>query len=162
MSKRIDTLSEECAKRPPTDNIPLRDVIRALTATVWALANAANASGQTPSCPQEITVEQKATPPNSQWKPFDSQPRHPFLSVAFSEGDPSGRAILAPTRQQKTKQRQVDIWLFPESSLGYWLSCEYSGTSMTLSRPLDVGVKSCEAEYDPRFSSPVVKQLTCK
>jgi hypothetical protein len=129
----------------------------------WALlASVAMASGQNPSCPAEITVEQKATPPDPQWKPFDSQPRHPFLSVAFSEGDPSGRAILAPTRQQKTKQRQADIWLFPESSLGYWLLCEYSGTSMTLSRPLDAGVKSCEAEYDPRFSSAVVKQLTCK
>jgi hypothetical protein len=45
---------------------------------------------------------------------------------------------------------------------GYWLSCAYSGTSMVASRRLSEKIRSCEVEYETRFSISVAKQVSCQ
>jgi len=113
------------------------------------------------ACPTEISVEQKATESSENWTVFNSQSKHPFINISFSEGDPSQRVILAPSREKQKKGAHVNIWNFSPSSSGYWVSCIYSETSVILARKLPSNTKSCEIEYDKKFSSPVVKSFKC-
>ncbi len=124
--------------------------------------NWANAEDKVPVCPSEIQVEQKVVPPGGNWKEYESRPRHSFINVIFSEGEPTNEIILAPTKQHKNRLVQIDTWIFTPSERGYWISCEYTGTSMVLFQKLPDHIKSCEVEYDMKFSTPVVKRLICK
>ena len=121
-----------------------------------------NVYADTIICPQEIMVEQKLTSVSPQWQYFDSQKQHPFTTISISEGPPTQQAILVPSKQIKNAKHQMDIWEFSNSALGYWISCEYGGTSIALYQKLNDGIKSCEVEYDPVFSSPQVKNVVCK
>lgn len=120
------------------------------------------AADEAPVCPSETQVEQKVVLPDGNWKGYDSRPRHLFINVMFSEGEPSKQMILAPTLQHKKGRKQTDTWKFTPSDTGYWISCEYTGTSMVLSRKLPDHIKSCEVEYDAKFSTPVAKRVICK
>ncbi len=124
--------------------------------------NLADAEGEVPVCPSEIQVEQKVLLPDGNWKEYESRPRHSFINIIFSEGEPSKEIILAPTKQHKNRLVQIDTWIFTPSERGYWVSCEYTGTSMVLYQKLPEHIKSCEVEYDMKFSTPVAKRLICK
>jgi hypothetical protein len=120
------------------------------------------AEDETPVCPSETQVEQNVVLPAGNWKEYDSRPRHLFINVMFSEGEPSKQMILSPTQQRKKGRKQIDTWKFTPSDAGYWISCEYTGTSMVLSRKLPDHIKSCEVEYDAKFSTPVAQRVICK
>ena len=46
--------------------------------------------------------------------------------------------------------KPVSIWTFTQTAANrIWLECSYRGTSVTLARPLDLLLKSCEVTYTP-------------
>lgn len=112
-------------------------------------------------CPPALTVEQKvASVPG--WAAFESEEHHPFANVVLSEGEPSGKVILAPASTTRRKKSLTSVWRFTPSERGYWLSCAYAGTSRLLSRRLPEGVTTCSVEYDANFAVPVATRVTCR
>jgi hypothetical protein len=116
---------------------------------------------ETPVCPPEIKVEQKALETPSGWSTLHSRSKHVFINVQFSEDEPSKQFILAPSREKKQKGAIVNIWDFTPSPSGYWVSCIYHETNIVLTRKLPSEIKSCEVEYEKNISSPMVKRLKC-
>jgi len=85
--------------------------------------------------------------------------KYGLSNIQFSSGDPSEYAWLVPD----TDKKHSATWQFvPKSKEGYWITCEYQLTSVTLTQRLPDDVKSCTVEYDARFSNPVPKSVRCK
>lgn len=95
------------------------------------------------------------------WQAFDSDQQHPYVGVSFSEGAPDQKTVLAPTTEKKIKGGTLAVWKFPVSATGYWVSCLYAETSATIATKLANDIRSCEVEYDGRFSLPVAKRWHC-
>ena len=71
------------------------------------------------------------------------------------------KAILAPLKEEKIKGGTIAYWNFPVVSVAYWMSCLYGETSVVASQMLPIDIRTCEVEYDSRFSSPVAKKWQC-
>lgn len=112
-------------------------------------------------CPEEISVTQRVDNLKEGWTAYDEQPQHRFLNVLFSEGDPGKQVILVPTQQKKRMKGQTSTWLFGPSVEGYWVSCEYTGTSVVVFKKLPENIRSCIVEYDANFSAPVARSVKC-
>jgi hypothetical protein len=58
------------------------------------------------------------------------------------------------------------MWqLDAKSERGYWIACRYSGTSMTLTRPLPKGLTQCTVTYNSKEQIdgvPVIEGISCK
>lgn len=112
-------------------------------------------------CPFELLVSQTVQGAQPDWSAFNSDKKHPYVGISFSEGSPDKRAILSPSKEKKIKRGILAIWEFPTSVEGYWISCLYAETSATVARKLPSEIQSCEAEYDIRSSPPLVKKWHC-
>src|SRR5690242_7765590 len=91
-----------------------------------------------PSCPPSLRVAQHALESPADWTAVDDQSAHPFVNVRLSEGEPAKQVFLAPSRGKGAAQ----AWDFEPSASGYWLSCTYAETSVTVTRKLPDAVKS--------------------
>ena len=112
-------------------------------------------------CPLELQVTQTTQGTVPEWKIFNSNEKHPYVGISFSEGSPDKKAVLAPNKEKKIKGGTLSIWDFTASSEGYWMSCIYAETSATVAQKLPTNIQSCEVEYDGRSSPPIVKNWHC-
>lgn len=142
----------------------MRTVATLFIVSFIALAAALVGPAAQPSlvCPAEIKVEQKAGELPGGWKSFMMPSPHRWVNVIFSDGDPTKRAELAPTRKRTEKGASIETWVFDPSPAGIWLSCSYSGTSLVAAQKLPDNIRSCDVEYDKRFATPVATKVTCK
>jgi len=137
--------------------IVLHFAIVALSLVAVSCGQDTRAQDLTPTCPRQVRVDQKVVGAGAEWLVFDAAEQHSFTNVSFSEGEPSNRVTLAPTKADKAKA----VWNFDSSEEGFWMSCAYSGTSVVLSQRLSSQVRSCDVEYDTRFSQPVAVRVKC-
>ena len=115
------------------------------------------------TCPARLTVTQTIKGGVAEgWTGFGSNEDHPFVAVSFTSGPPDMKAVLAPSKEIKGKKLTTATWEFPDTSGGYWVACQYSGTTAIVARELGRNVSTCMVEYDNRFSSPVVNKWECK
>ena len=89
-------------------------------------------------CPKELLVNQVAQDVDTGWKEFNTHEKHPYIGVAFYEGSPDQKAMLAPLKEKKIKGGTIAYWNFPVVSVAYWMSCLYGETSVVVSQMLPI------------------------
>lgn len=132
-------------------------LVAGLTSLIGGIAYSADFR----QCPLELSIKQTLQNSQTDWKTFNSHEKHPYVGVSFSEGSPDKKVILAPSTEKKMKDGINATWEFSPSAEGYWVSCLYAETSVTVSQKLPSKVQACEVEYDADSSRPVVKKWRC-
>jgi hypothetical protein len=128
------------------------------------LCVAGGAYGQAFSiCPNTIRVEpQKLATPVMGWSVVAKAPgQHALKAIMFYDGEPKGGASLVPDRGTKLQQ----TWDLLAQDRVYWMTCQYTGTTVVLARALPTAVRECTLTFAPNLSvegSPVVQKLNCK
>ncbi len=132
-----------------------------------AAAPASAASGASPplvdACPAQLAVRQTVSEPVAGWTPLNQQGSYPFQRVAFFPGAPGDAAasLIVPTVEYKGLTGLHDRWELPRRAGGYWMTCGYGNTTATMARKLADDVDFCQADYDGRFITLVVKHWSC-
>ena len=113
------------------------------------------------ACPAQLPVRQTVsdTPPG--WTPLNQQGNYPFVRVAFYPGPPLEANLIVPTVEFKGQAGLHDRWDLPPHKGGYWMTCAYGNTSATIARQLADDTDFCQADYDGRFLTLVVKHWSC-
>jgi hypothetical protein len=142
------------------NKIMKRNVLLVVIAAVVSMNIFACAGGNT-NCPSRLTVQEDIKQSLNGWQKYSAHESHPLVNVFFSEGEPEKQVILPPTGKGKVKGAFVSEWKLPKSAKGYWVSCVYDDTSVTLARKMPDDVTYCEANYEKDSTRSVVKQWSC-
>lgn len=113
------------------------------------------------ACPAQLTVRQTVSESIAGWTPMNQEGSYPFQRVALHPGHPVDGDLLVPTFEYKGQAGLHDGWDLPHREGGYWLTCAYGNTTATVARKLDDDVDFCQADYDGRFLTLVVKHWSC-
>lgn len=115
------------------------------------------------ACPAQLPVKQTVSETVAGWTPMNQQGNYPFQRVAFFPGSPAdtGASLIVPTMEYKGQSGLHDGWDLPRRAGGYWMTCAYGNTTATLARKLADDVDFCQADYDGRFLTLVVKRWSC-
>ncbi len=151
-----------CAGAPP----PLAHAPIAAPAPAPIPAPASSAAAAKPmpvidACPRELNVRQAVTADVPGWTSTNPQESYPFARIAFYSGPPADDKRVVPTFENRTSTGLHDGWLLPKQPAGYWVQCQYGNTAAAVIRKLDDINNFCVADYDPRFTTLVVKHWAC-
>jgi hypothetical protein len=113
------------------------------------------------ACPAQLPVHQTIAQDIAGWTAVNEQASYPFARVALFPGPPGESARIVPTTEFNTAAGLHDAWDLPKRAAGYWLACSYGNTTATLARKLPDNVDFCQADYDGRFLTLVVKRWSC-
>lgn len=98
-------------------------------------------------CPQTLDVKSTATPPAG-WQVVNSGSANTLDRIGFYSGPPAERASLVPDKSQNKMGESKDIWTFsPNAAETIWAECVYTGTTLTIAKPMEHGVTTCEVRY---------------
>ena len=113
------------------------------------------------ACPAQLPVRQTVSDTIAGWTPVNQQGSYPFVRVAFHPGAPVDGDLIVPTVEFKGQAGLHDGWDLPHRDSGYWMTCAYANTTATIARKLADDVDFCQADYDGRFLTLVVKHWSC-
>jgi hypothetical protein len=113
------------------------------------------------ACPAQLPVKQTITETIAGWAPLNQQGSYPFVRVAFYPGPPAETSLIVPTVEYKGQTGLHDRWDLPRRPNGYWMTCAYANTTATVTRQLAGDVDFCQADYDGRFITLVVRHWSC-
>ena len=113
------------------------------------------------ACPAQLPVRQTVTETIAGWAPMNQEGSYPFQRVTLHPGRPVDGDLIVPTFEYKGQAGLHDGWDLPHREGGYWLSCAYGNTTATVARKLADDVDFCQADYDGRFVTLVVKHWSC-
>ncbi len=113
------------------------------------------------ACPVQLPVKQTISETIAGWTALDQQGSYPFVRVAFYPGPPAESSLIVPTVEYKGQTGLHDGWNLPRRQGGYWMTCAYGNTTATLARRLADDVDFCQADYDGRFLTLVVRHWSC-
>jgi hypothetical protein len=143
-------------------------MIRSLSPSLAALAVAV--AGPTVvladvGCPMKIEVSQSLAAAQEGWTGGQDKLPTELTGISVFDGPPEQLADLVPDDGADTGDSRSDIWNLPKNERGYWLTCRYSSTTVTLTRQLPATVTRCEAVYEKQLSfiggAPVVRSVAC-
>ena len=137
---------------------PVRPAASAVPASPAASAPATALSD---ACPAQLPVKQTISETIAGWTALDEQGSHPFVRVAFYPGPPAESSLIVPSVEYKGQTGLHDGWNLPRRPGGYWMTCAYGNTTATLARQLADDVDFCQADYDGRFLTLVVRHWSC-
>jgi hypothetical protein len=148
------------AHAPPP---PAHVATSARPASASPASSAASAATATLSdaCPAQLPVKQTISEAIADWTPLDQQGNHPFVRVAFYPGPPAESSLIVPSVEYKGQTGMHDGWDLPRRQGGYWMTCAYGNTTATVARKLGDDVDFCQADYDSRFFTLVVRHWSC-
>jgi len=113
------------------------------------------------ACPARLAVKQSVVDDTPGWTSMSRQESYPFTRVSLYAGKPGDGARLVPTFENRGATGLRDGWKLPKLAAGYWVACEYGNTTAAVARKLDDDNDFCQANYDPRFTTLVVKHWVC-
>jgi len=114
-------------------------------------------------CPPTVAVRQVATDIPPGWTTGTSPAPVQLAGLTFFDGPPEEEASLVYDRTTPARTGTLAIWTFQPAS-HIWLSCNYSGTSVVLSKPLPP-VKRCTVLYkkDTTVAGlPLIEHIDCR
>lgn len=128
-----------------------------------AAASAASAPSSVLSdaCPAQLPVRQTVSDSIAGWTAQNQQGSYPFTRVAFYPGPPAEGSLIVPTVEYQGQAGLHDRWSLPPRPGGYWMTCAYANTTATLARRLADDADYCQADYDGRFMTLVVRHWSC-
>jgi hypothetical protein len=116
-------------------------------------------------CPMKVEVSQSLAAPQEGWTGGQDKLPTELAGISVFDGPPEQLADLVPDDGTDTADTRSDIWTLAKNERGYWLTCRYSSTTVTLTRQLPATVTRCEAVYEKQQSfiggAPVVRSVTC-
>ena len=112
-------------------------------------------------CPAQLQVSQTVTAAVPGWTAQNQQASYPFARVAFYPGPPGETRLIVPKAEYKRPAGLHDGWDLPPRPGGYWMTCAYGNTTATVARKLPDKVDYCQADYDSRFITLIVKHWAC-
>lgn len=140
------------------------NLIRGLCTCVAALFASASALADV-GCPMKIEVSQSLATPQEGWTDGREKLPTELAGISVFDGPPEELADLVPDDGADTGDSRSDVWSLPKNERGYWLTCRYSSTTVTLTRQLPATVTRCEAVYEKQLSfiggAPVVRSVAC-
>jgi hypothetical protein len=113
------------------------------------------------ACPAQLPVTQTVSETIAGWTPQNQQGSYLFVRIAFFPGPPADTRLIVPTIEFQGAAGLHDGWDLPPRQGGYWMTCAYANTTATLARPLPAGIDFCQADYDKRFITLVVRRWSC-
>ncbi len=128
------------------------------------VAPASAPAGVTPladACPAQLPVNQTISETIAGWTPLNQQGSHAFVRVAFYPGPPAETSLIVPTIEFQGAGGLHDGWDLPPRASGYWMTCTYANTTASVTRQLPAGIDFCQADYDKRFLTLVVRRWSC-
>jgi len=117
------------------------------------------------SCPARIEVDQTLAAAVDGWTAgIDKLPTE-LANISVFDGPPEELVQLIYDDTAETAATETAVWNLPSNPRGYWLTCHYASTTVTLTRRLPSSVTRCEIVLDKnlRFAGGqmVVKSMTC-
>ena len=115
-------------------------------------------------CPKTIQVKQQLAAPVAGWTAASDGLPHQLAGLTFFDGKPEEKASLAPDAEAAQRNQTISTWKF-DKARPTWVMCQYSGTSVTLTRELPRGTSSCQVTYARNVTIaglPVIESVNCK
>jgi hypothetical protein len=116
-------------------------------------------------CPAKIEVTQVLTASQADWKAGAAQLPTELAGLAVYDGPPEELAQLIHDNEKETDKTWTISWELPKNPRGYWITCEYANTTVTLTRKLPETVTRCEVVHDRNVSfgggKLVVQSMDC-
>jgi len=146
----------------------MKRILRATLAIVCLFSVQVFAADKAPDwkpfdLPKEIATKQEIVNTPQGWACGKEAQPNRLASILISEGPPENQASLVYDSEAKHKNKMVATWqLDPESKERYWISCSFSGTSITVKKELPQGIKELRVSYDEEVKTdgmPTVEKV---
>ncbi|MEX2201207.1 MAG: STY0301 family protein [Dongiaceae bacterium] len=124
------------------------------------------ADGSEVVCPFEIEVVQALREPQNEWaegaEPWPSE----LVNLAVFDGPPEELVQLIHDEESEDGDTATIAWdLFPNEERGFWITCHYANTLVTLTRALPMSVTRCEVVFETQIryadGRRVVRSMRC-
>jgi hypothetical protein len=117
------------------------------------------------SCPDQLSVQQRAEAPSGWSVSYaDAPPR--LTGVTLFDGPPSNRVSLKYTRRRQTGKELILSWILSDSPRSHYLLCSYERTTAQINTALPPGTRRCDVVFDRTTSYPggglPVKRMFCQ
>jgi hypothetical protein len=115
-------------------------------------------------CPNEISTKQSIEKNPPDWTAKENTNPHTLAGLTFFDGPPEQEASLVYDESHKLSKEDRAVWRF-DPSLHIWLSCIYSGTTITLFKQLPPKTTECRVTYSRQEhvdGYQEIKAVTCK
>jgi hypothetical protein len=118
------------------------------------------------SCPRAISVTQKLAAPQEGWTETSDEVLPTELAgLDVFDGPPEERVQLIHDDERDDADVTTLSWDLPANPRGYWITCRYAHTKVTLTRRLPDTVRGCRVVFDKNVSfapgMPVVRSMDC-
>lgn len=139
-------------------------MVKTLGLTLLLAGAAADAPAEV-SCPDQLSVEQRAEAPEG-WSVayLEAPPR--LTGVTLFDGPPANRVSLKYDRRRRTSKELILIWDLADIPRSHYLQCSYERTTAQISTALPPGSRRCEVVFDRTTSYPggglPVKRMVCR
>ena len=125
-----------------------------IAAGLILIAGVGVAGAETPQCPGEISARQELASPHEGWREQRRNGLHLNAHITLYDGVPAEQASLVPDQTRQVKGREISTWNFGNlSTRRIWIECHYAGTSISLTRELPAGTKTCSVSSEPNTRS---------
>jgi hypothetical protein len=120
-----------------------------VTAPCWAAE---------PNCPATLVVEETLKQSPEGWTKGRADIPQRLSGITIFEGDPKEQASLIGEQRKTPKNTMISTWQFAPGTQ-YWISCTYSGTRITLSRPIPANYRALVITYDMNVSIDGIPEI---
>lgn len=135
-----------------------------LAFTIVLVATAGVASAEV-TCPDTLSVQQKADPPTG-WSVTYVEQAPRLAGVTIFDGQPANRVSLKYNRRRQTAKELILGWDMADSPRSYYLQCSYERSTAQIATPLPPGIRTCEVVYDRNVTYPggglAIKRMVCR
>ncbi|MEX0809635.1 MAG: STY0301 family protein [Dongiaceae bacterium] len=139
-------------------------VLMGMAALSWPASG--QAEGAEVNCPAEIEVMQELREPQNEWvegaEPWPSE----LVNLAVYDGPPEELVQLIHDEESEDDDTASIAWeLVANEGRGYWITCHYANTLVTLTRALPRSVTRCEVVFETQLryadGREVVRSMRC-
>jgi len=117
------------------------------------------------SCPLSITVSQALTAPVADWTEGAESLPTELSGLTVFDGPPEELASLVPDGDSETDKTATEFWTLAANPRGYWITCRYSSTTVTLTRRLPDSATRCEVVREKEIAfiggQKAVRSMAC-
>jgi hypothetical protein len=135
--------------------------VAALCALMAPAAVVAATDNVAPLCPARLTTEQSGKAPTGWTAQRLDIYQGALMTVLLSDGPPSEKAYLAPDQSTTEGSRTSNVWVLGRQMKNVWLTCQYDGTDVVLTRRLPADIIECEAVYDDNMGTDSFQDFNC-
>jgi hypothetical protein len=136
-------------------------VLPAATALILAGVPAAAET----TCPLSIKAAQSLAAPVAHWTEGAEALPTELAGATLFDGPPEELAALVPDGGNEDDTTTTEFWTLAANPRGYWITCRYASTTVTLTQRLPDSATRCEVVSEKEIAfiggQKVVRSATC-